>query len=96
MRRIPLNDETLALARRIVWFEEPAAALADPVRFMAYAFARATHEDMKALSAYLTDADLKEALDAAPPGLIDPRSWAFWNLKLGRFPAPPAPARRFE
>jgi hypothetical protein len=30
-----------------------------------------------------------------PPGIIDPRSWAYWNLKLGRDPTPPMPARRF-
>ena len=96
MKSIPLNEQTRTIARRIVWFESPAGALADPVRFMAYAFARATHEDMKALRAYLTDADLMEALDAAPPGVIDPRSWAYWNLKLGRTPAPPMPRRGFE
>ncbi len=96
MKPIPLNDETRAIASRIVWFEPPAQALADPVRFMAYAFARATHQDMKALRAYLNDTDLEEALDTAPPGVIDPRSWAYWNLKLGRYPAPPMPRRGFE
>jgi hypothetical protein len=30
------------VARRMVWFEEPAEALADPIRFMAFAMARAT------------------------------------------------------
>jgi hypothetical protein len=32
--------EPLKVAQRIVWFEEPAEALTDPVRFMAYAAAR--------------------------------------------------------
>src|SRR5208283_3927990 len=31
--------------------------------------------------------------DKAPPGIFDPRSWACWNLKCGRLPAPPLPAR---
>jgi hypothetical protein len=31
-----------ALARRLMWFEEPAEALSDPVCFVAYALARAT------------------------------------------------------
>ena len=35
-----------------------------------------------------------EALDHAPPGINDPRSWAYWNSRLGRYPTPPAPARR--
>ena len=95
MNAIPLNSDTAALARRLVWFEEPQAALADPVRFMAYAFARASHEDMTLLRLYLTDAHFVEALDHAPPGIIDPRSWAYWNNKLGRYPAPELPKRRF-
>ena len=94
MRSIPINPETLALARRIIWFEEPEQALEDPVRFMAYAFARATHEDMQVLRSYLGDDDLRDALDHAPPGIVDPRSWAYWNSKLGRYPTPPMPQRR--
>jgi hypothetical protein len=96
VKPIPLNDETRAIAERLVWFEPPAEALSDPIRFMAHAFARATHEDMKVLRAYLDDDDLEEALDKAPPGIIDPRSWAYWNALLGRYPAPPLPKRRLE
>ncbi len=94
MKTIPLTPETEALARRLVWFEEPAEALSDTVRFVAYALARATHEDMKILRAFMTDNDLREALDKAPPGIIDARSWAYWNSKLGRYPGPPMPARQ--
>jgi hypothetical protein len=93
---LPLNDETIALAESLIWFEPPAQALADPIRFVAYAFARATHEQMKVLGNYLSGDDLREALDKAPPGIIDPRSWAYWNARMGRFPAPPLPERRFE
>ena len=96
MKSIPLTQATESLARRLVWFEEPAEALADPCRFVAYALARATHEDMKILRAILTDDNLREALDNAPPGIIDPRSWAYWNSKLGRYPAPPMPTRRLD
>jgi hypothetical protein len=77
MEPIPLNPETEAIARRIIWFEAPAKALSDPVRFMAYAMASATHEDMRVLRRYVSDADFLEALDKAPPGIIDPRSWAY-------------------
>jgi hypothetical protein len=94
MKPIPLTPETEALARRLVWFEEPADALADPVRFVAYALESATHEDMNALRRYLTEADFREALDAAPPGIIRPRSWAYWNARMGRYPAPPLPTRQ--
>jgi hypothetical protein len=96
MKAIPLNAETEALAARLIWFEPPAEALADPVRFVAYAFARATHEDMTILRSIVSDDDLREALDHAPPGIIDPRSWAYWNVVLGRYPTPPLPTRRFD
>ena len=84
-----------AVARRIVWFEPPTLALADPVRFMAYAIAYADHEDMRLIRRYILDDDFREALDTAPPGIIDARSWSYWNLMLGRYPAPPLPVRRF-
>jgi hypothetical protein len=95
MKQIPLNQETTSIARRVVWFEPPEKALADPVRFMAYAMAHAVHEDMKVLRRYVSDADFQEALDKAPPGIIDPRSWAYWNSKMGRYPPPPLPKRHF-
>lgn len=93
MKPIPLNPETEAVARRLVWLEQPAAALADPIRFMAHAMTSATHADMKLLRRYVSDEDFREALGNAPPGIIDPRSWAYWNSKLGRYPAPPLPKR---
>jgi hypothetical protein len=96
VKPIPLNDETAAVARRVIWFEPPEKALADPIRFMAYAMAHALHEDMKIIRRYVSDVDFREALDHAPPGIIDPRSWAYWNSKLDRWPAPPLPKRRFR
>jgi hypothetical protein len=53
----------------------------------------ATPDDMKVVRRYVSDDDFREALDRAPPGIIDPRSWAYWNSKLGRFP-PPLPKRQ--
>ena len=95
MKPIPLTAETAAVARRVLWFEPPAEALADPVRFMAYPMAYATHEDIQILRAHVPDNAFREALDRAPPGIIDARSWAYWNSKMGRWPTPPAPQRRF-
>jgi hypothetical protein len=51
---------------------------------------------MKLLRAFVLDDDLREALDHAPSGNIDPRSWAHWNSKLGRYPTPPLPTRRLQ
>lgn len=94
MNPIPLTPEIEVIARRVVWFEPPEEALADPVRFMAYALATATHEDMKVLRRYVSEEDFREVLDHAPPGIIDRRSWAYWNSKMGRYPPPPMPTRK--
>lgn len=96
MKAIPLTLETEAIARKVVWFEPPATALADPIRFMAYAMARATHADMRILRSHVSDADFVDALEHAPPGIIDARSWAYWNSKMGRWPVPPMPVRFVE
>jgi hypothetical protein len=95
MRPIPVTPETAEVARRIVWFEAPEKALADPVRFMAYAMTYALHEDMSLIRQHVSDDEIRQALDAAPPGIIDPRSWAYWNLRMGRFPPPPMRKRTF-
>jgi hypothetical protein len=62
---------------------------------MAYAMTYARHEDMRVLRRQISDDDIREALDNAPPGIIDPRSWAYWNSKMGRYPPPPLPVRKF-
>jgi hypothetical protein len=95
VKPIPITVETLAVARRIVWFEPPEKALAEPVRFMAYAMTYALPEDMRFIRKFVSDDDFREALDHAPAGIIDPRSWAYWNSKMGRYPAPPQPVRDF-
>jgi hypothetical protein len=91
--RIPLTPETEAVAKRVVWFEAPERALADPVRFLAYAMTYGAHEDMAAIRRHVSNAEMIEALDKAPPGIIDGRSWAYWNAIVGRYPPPPMPKR---
>src|ERR1700686_2911895 len=95
MKSIPLNEETATIASQIIWFEPPSQALSDPVRFMAYAMTYAMHQEMRVLRRYVSDDDFREALDHAPAGIIDPRSGAYWNSKMGRYPPPPLPLRRF-
>lgn len=91
---LPQDPTTLALARRLVWFESPQRALSDPVRFLAYAFRHARAHEMAQLRSYLNDAQLRYALAHAPPGIIDPRSWGYWHLMLDLTPAP-LPERQF-
>ncbi|MBX3456518.1 hypothetical protein [Ferrovibrio sp.] len=84
-----------AVAARLVWFKPPAEALRNPWHFLAYFFAYGTPEDTRTIRRHVSDNTLREALDHAPPGIIDPRSWAYWNLILDRDPDTQPPTRRF-
>lgn len=66
------------------------------MRFLAYAMRYATSQDMALILSHAGENGLIEALDAAPPGIIDERSWAYWNAKVGRYPPPPLPKRYLE
>jgi hypothetical protein len=95
VRPMPSIPELHAIAERTVWFKSPELALASPYEFLAYLLTYGTYEDVTAVRRYLSLDDLREALDNAPPGIFDARSWAYWNLMVGRYPAPPMPIRRF-
>jgi hypothetical protein len=83
------------LAPRVIWFEPAEKALSNPVRFLAYVMTYGTLEDIRVVRRYLDFDDFREALEHAPPGIIDDRSWAYWNTVTGRYPVPPKPRRRF-
>ena len=93
MKPLPRNTDLLRVAPRVIWFEPPEEALANPVRFMAYLMTYGTLEDIKVVRRYLDLNDSREALEHAPPGIIDGRSWAYWNTVTGRYPVPPMPRR---
>ena len=95
MKALPHTSDLTEVARLVIWFESPEQALADTPRFVTYAMTYGSDAEMRVLRRYLSDDELRAAMDAAPPGIFDARSWAYWNLRLGRYPAPPMPARRF-
>ena len=93
MKPLPRTIELLRVARRVIWFDEPERALADAARFLAHVMVFGTVGDLIALDGIVGKEEYRQALDQAPPGLFDPRSWAYWNLICGRRPAPPLPVR---
>jgi hypothetical protein len=90
---LPATPALLRVARRVVWFKEPAEALADPVHLLAHAMTYGGIEDIAALQAVVGKEGFREAPERAPPGIFDPRSWAYWTLVCGRQPTPPTPVR---
>jgi hypothetical protein len=93
MKPLPCSADLLSLAPRVIWFEQPERALADPLRFLVYVMTYGTAEDLAVVRRYVQPDDFREALDHAPPGIMDARSWAYWNAMTGRYPAPPMPRR---
>jgi hypothetical protein len=96
MKPLPLAPELLDIAPRVVWFEKPEQALANPVRFLAYLMTYGAAEDIAAVRKHVVAADFIYALDNAPAGIMDARSWAYWNAMADRYPPPPMPQRSFS
>jgi len=88
------SDELLGVAKRIFWFGTPEDALEFPLRFLTYAMTYACDEDIDILRKHFSDEAFRAALDDPAPGIFDRSSWAKWNERYGRTPAPPLPRRR--
>ncbi len=93
MKTLPQTPALLDVARRVVWFKEPDAALADAVHFLAHVMTFGTPDDLAALRGVVGNDEWREVLQHAPPGIFDPRSWAYWHLVCGLRPVPPLPQR---
>jgi hypothetical protein len=96
MKALVLTPELASNARGVMAFEEPDQAIANPSRFLAYVMTHGTFPDIAVLRRQLSEADLLEAMTNAPAGIFDGPSWAYWNLKFGRYPAPPMPEEFFD
>ena len=94
MTPLTLTPDLETVARRCVWFKTPEQALRDPVGFVAQVLTYGMPSDVQSLRRHLSDDDLREALENAPPGIIDGRSWAYWRLMLD-LPEKPLPVRTF-
>lgn len=86
--------ELVRVARRMVWFKPPVEALENTVLFLAHLMTYGTIEDVVVARRHFSPGDFRHALERAPAGVFDPRSWAYWNTVLGRVPVPPLPRRK--
>jgi hypothetical protein len=93
MKPLPCTPDLLEVVPHVIWFEPPEQALGDPIRFLAYLMTYGTPDEIAVVRRYLDLDDFREALEHAPPGIIDERSWAYWNTVCGRYPVPPQPQR---
>jgi hypothetical protein len=92
----PETPETLKMARRVMWYEEPEDVLKKPVLLLAHILQYGTHEDISVMHRYCGIDDLTEFLADAPAGILDERSWTYWHLVADISPVPPMPERSFD
>jgi hypothetical protein len=82
-----------AIAERMVWFENADETLRYPKRFLAYTMTYGTLEEILATRAFFSNEEFEAALEDAPAGIFDVRSWTYWNYVYGHYPVPPLPER---
>lgn len=91
------SPELLNLARKCVWFKHPDQTLRYPEHFIAHVLTYGTAEDILVLKKYYSDDKLREALEQAPSGVFDKKSWSYWHVILkGQLPEKPLPERRIK
>jgi hypothetical protein len=72
------------LAALYVWWLTPEETLRQPQsRLLLQVMRYATFEDARAALEHFGADAFKKALESAPAGALDPRSWNFWHLYLG-------------
>lgn len=83
------------VARRVVWFKRPEDALRDTRLFLAHVMTYGTLSDITTTLQHFSESDFEAVLDDPPPGIFDPRSWTYWNVRYHREPVPALPKRNF-
>ena len=96
MKRFVLTPALREAASRCLWFKSPEEAVDFPEQLAAHIMTYGGTADIDALHEQLDFDGIRNALDNAPAGVFDARSWAYWNVKVGRYDTPPMPVRRFE
>jgi hypothetical protein len=82
-----------SLAGRLVWWQPAAATLLDLESLLARVMVYGTPEDLAVARRHFPSSAFGAVLAQPPPGLFDPRSWAYWHVVLGLEPPGDPPAR---
>ncbi|MCP4701841.1 MAG: hypothetical protein GY862_34020 [Gammaproteobacteria bacterium] len=77
-----MNEELKQIARRVNWFEPPEKVIADVDRFLIYFMQYCQDTDIPVMRHCFTPQQFRHALDNRPPGIMDERSVAYWDLVL--------------
>ncbi len=88
-----MDQDLMGVASRVCWFKAPAEVLADSIFFLGHVMTYGTIEDILTVKRHYTDQEFVDALENAPSGVFDPRSWSYWHVVYGKLPVPPLPER---
>ncbi len=93
---MPAVDPSLAaIAREVVWWQEPEETLADSDDFLCRVMGRGFWEDIQTVERVFGADALRDALRHCRPGAMDNRSWNYWHHRLRVEPVPDMPRRTF-
>ena len=81
------------IARRVCWWQPAEATLENTPLFLCRVMVFGTWEDICVVLERYLENSLREALQSAPAGLFDNRSWHYWHHRLKVLPVPPLPER---
>jgi hypothetical protein len=86
-------EDLLSVARRVVWFKEPAETLANTLHFFTYFMQYGTADDYVVLMRHYPPEVFRHAVENALPGVMDRRSWNFWCVRYFGTNTLPMPQR---
>ena len=93
-----LDDLLRPLAAQLIWWQPADDSLRNPDRVIAQVLDLGTFEAGQRLRQVLGDRRLAQVLQRAEAGWFSPRSWNYWQQKLGLARSgavPPLPRRHF-
>ena len=79
---VVMNNELKQIARRVNWFESPEKVVLDVDRFLVYFMQYCLDTDIPVMRRYFSDRQFRHAFNNRPPGILDRRSSAYWDLML--------------
>ncbi len=94
-----LDDLLRPLATQLIWWQPADVSLRNPDRVIAQVLDLGTFEAGQRLRQVLGDRRLAQVLQRAEAGWFSPRSWNYWQQKLGLARSgavPPLPRRHFR
>jgi hypothetical protein len=90
----PYAEELLRVARKVVWYDEPEATLADLKTFLSHLMVYGSAADVEVVERCVPLEAFRDALQTAPAGVFTRDAWDRWHARMGMV-AGPLPRRRF-